>query len=173
MNNRKKILFYILINIIISALTVLCVLYFWDRTHAPKNILPISNTQGSSSTFQTPNEPLLINETDSLEVNENAEISIEGIFGIGQDDIEHVSIRNIGEVVVDLYNCRLLNGRGDEYNFPEITLNQEGAVSIFTKAGNNTVLELYWGKAESLWNSGDLATLLDQNGNILSTYQIP
>ncbi|MCJ7695414.1 MAG: lamin tail domain-containing protein [Anaerolineaceae bacterium] len=173
MNNRKKLFLYILINIMISALTVLCVLYFWERAHSPINVLPISDTQKSPDSNQISNGPIQTQENVIQELDENTEISIEGVFGIGQGDIEHVSVRNIGDVAVDLYYCRLLNGRGDEYLFPEIILNQEGAVSVFTKAGNNTVLELYWGKSESLWKSGDLATLLDQNGNILSTYQIP
>ena len=168
MKNQKKLLLYILLNVIISAITIVIVLYFWEKAHTPETNPVISSTQESQNTNLSP-----MPETKITGINENAEISIEGIFGIGQNDIEHVSIRNTGDISIDLSYCRLRNGRGDEYLFPDITLNQGGAVSIFSKAGNNTVLELYWGRSDSLWKSGDLANLLDQNGNILSTYQIP
>jgi hypothetical protein len=59
------------------------------------------------------------------------------------------------------------------YVFPQLMLNKDGAIKLYTKPGTNTVIELHWGIKEPVWKSGELVTLLDQNGTAQATYRIP
>ena len=73
MKQWKRLVYYLLINVLVSACTTVVVLYFWDRTHPPAigGVQPVAfNASGSgsellsltetiSSTLQTSGEPAL------------------------------------------------------------------------------------------------------------------
>jgi hypothetical protein len=44
---------------------------------------------------------------------------------------------------------------------------------LYTRSGANSVIELYWSLTESVWRSGDTATLLDMQGNLRASYTLP
>jgi hypothetical protein len=46
-------------------------------------------------------------------------------------------------------------------------------VTIFSRVGTSTVVELYWGLDEPIWTPGEKAFLLDPQGDIQAVYTIP
>lgn len=54
-----------------------------------------------------------------------------------------------------------------------MTLYGGGAVNIYTRAGANSVVELYWGLNQAIWKSGITVTLIDAQGMTRGAYTIP
>jgi hypothetical protein len=59
------------------------------------------------------------------------------------------------------------------YVFPKITLFEFGAVDLYTRAGINSVVALYWGRSNAVFESGDQAVIYDADGNVQAVYSIP
>jgi hypothetical protein len=70
-------------------------------------------------------------------------------------------------------NWQLTDENGQIFTFPTIILNQDGEIKVLSQKGINTVIELYWQSDVPIWESGETARLLDENGSIISTYSIP
>lgn len=103
---------------------------------------------------------------------EPPKVEIVGIDGIPGDlETEAVRLLNTGGAAAML-GWRLEDGEGHTYVFPAFTLYQ-GAVSVHTKAGEDTVIDLYWGLDEAIWLPGKVATLRDASGRVVSTFTIP
>ena len=103
-----------------------------------------------------------------------AQIEIVAVIGSGDLNSERVQIRGLGEGnTLDLSGWRLIDEDQHVYTFPKITLYSSGAVNVHTKAGVDTVVALYWNAGESLWASGETATVIDQDGYIQARYTIP
>jgi LysM repeat protein len=101
----------------------------------------------------------------------SSEVEIRGVSGAGDLDTESVRLLNSGGTA-DMFNWTLDDGQGHTYTFPEFTLH-DGAVSIHTRLGTDTVIDLYWGLSEAVWLPGRVITLKDQGGKVVSTFQIP
>lgn len=179
MPSWKRLTFYILINIIVSALTVLTVLWIWEKTHPAPQILPNS----VAATVQVPPGTSLPNTDDlsntlppsqsSTLAEDHILVDIDGIFGVGNYELEYVLIHNLSEGSINLFQWHLTNNKGDTFIFPDLTLNKDGAVKLYSKAGINTVIELFWSSQNTLWSSGHIAALLDNDGNVRAIYEIP
>jgi hypothetical protein len=50
---------------------------------------------------------------------------------------------------------------------------QGGAVTIYSRVGTSTVVELYWGEEEPIWESGEQAQLIDPDGVVQAVYTVP
>lgn len=98
-------------------------------------------------------------------------VDIRGVTGAGNLDTEAVRLLNSGGVA-DLAGWTLDDGQGHAYTFPAFTLH-DGAVSVHTRAGTDTVIDLYWGLSEAVWLPGKVITLRDNTGKMQSTFQIP
>jgi hypothetical protein len=59
------------------------------------------------------------------------------------------------------------------YEFPQITLHDNGTIQIHTTSGDDTAIDLFWDLAHPVWRSGDLVTLVDSYGNVVDNYRIP
>jgi hypothetical protein len=61
------------------------------------------------------------------------------------------------------------------YTFPAFTLAARAEVRVWTKAGGNDAANLYWGRAQAVWNNsgGDTAILHDASGSEVSRYSYP
>jgi len=66
----------------------------------------------------------------------------------------------------------LEDGQGEVYVFPLFTLHK-GAVSVHTRAGSDSVIDLYWGLDHPLWTAGKKISLRDAAANLQSTFTIP
>lgn len=164
----KKIFPFILLNIVVSAATLLAVLYFWQQ----KNPLP------SSEPTQTIITPIQGNQSSSrstptAQILEKRLLRIEGVFGVGDIQVEYILLRNTSESAVDLAGWRIVSDGGRNFRFPNLTLYPKGAVNIYTGPGTDTVTELHWNSDNALWASGDVLTLFDGQGNEHTQFTVP
>ena len=86
-------------------------------------------------------------------------------------DEEWVEISNLGSADVSLAGWTLEDAQNHTYKFPDFSLKASGVVKIHTGMGNDTSEDLFWNRSSSIWNNdGDVATLTDASGNIVSRY---
>ncbi len=86
-------------------------------------------------------------------------------------DEEWVEISNLGTADVSLAGWTLEDAQNHTYTFPDFNLTASGVVKIRTGMGNDTSVDLFWNRSSSIWNNdGDVATLTDASGNIVSRY---
>lgn len=85
---------------------------------------------------------------------------------------EVVVIANAGGPV-DLAGWTLRDEAGRVYTFPALTLFEGGIVNLHTRAGQDTVIDLYWNLAEPAWRAGQLVLLSDSNGGLSARYTVP
>ncbi len=173
MRSWKRVLPFLLLNVLISAATTLTVLIIWDRTQRP--VLPAAgslnplqaqpaqnNAQGGAPPVQATLPPL-----------EEPVILSETVIGAGDLQNEVLVLRRVGEGELQLNGWKLSNGRGAEYTFPDLVLNKNGSVRLYSREGINTVMELFWGGRQPVWRAGDVVSLTDWQGNLRASYSIP
>jgi len=164
----KKTLPFILLNMVVSAATLLAVLYVWQQ----KNPLPKTEpTQPLITPVQGSQSPSLTAPT--VQILEGRLLRIDGVFGAGDIQVEYILLRNPSESAVDLSGWRIIADGGRNYRFPNLTLYPKGAVNIYTNPGTDTVTELHWNSDAALWASGDLLTLFDSQGNEHTQFTVP
>ena len=166
MRRKSRLFPFILLNILISALTTLAVLWLWDNYYRPA---ALSSFPGIPDSAPAPGSKTGTGAGNSPA----AEIAILSVIAPGDPANEAVLIKQTGEGQTWLTGWRLFDQNGYTYTFPELLLNQNGAVQVFTKPGVDTVIELYWGLQEPVWNSGEKVTLVDRQNEIRATYDIP
>jgi LysM repeat protein len=106
----------------------------------------------------------------------NSGVFIKSVVGYGDLESEHVLIEHSGEGDISLVGWRLEEAGGQVYIFPqtsELTLFGGGAVSVYTKAGQDTVIELYWELDTPVWHSGATVVLRNAQGTVVDTYVVP
>ncbi len=249
--NFKRLFYYLVLNIIISAATILVVLNIWDRSHnsqtptpEPVSLLPTviasvipitetpsptpnlilqpyevgagetlseiallfdtsvdqlleinnlsdpdelttgmvlavpapnSNPEANPGTDQasspTENKPIVTSTTPSMPENER--VKIVTIVGVGDLATEHIQIQSVHPEALSLEGWRVETNNGQVYTFPKITLFEYGAVDLYSRAGINSVVALYWGRSTPVFQSGDQAVIYDAEGNVQAVYSIP
>ncbi len=180
MKNKSRLLAYLLINILVSATTTLAVLWLWERAHPrpvvserPANLIVDKQNQQDQVSEPQPAEEAPISEPTQPLFSSGEQVEIHLIVGAGNLDLEYVEIRNNGEDPVDLTGWLLINESNEQFTFPGMILNSGGAVKILSRAGTNTVIELYWQADTPIWRSGGTARLLNARGELVTTYSIP
>ena len=174
MKNGSKLSLYIIINVLVSAATILVVLFVWEWTHPQPEISPLPNP--SNTVTQEPNDHDLIQPSyiPSIELlTENYRMAIQKVVGAGNLEMEYLEIVNQSEGAVDLSGWQVRDEDGNRFDFPTMILDSNGALTIHSKSGQNTVIELYWQAEMPVWQSGETVHLLDQNGNLAASYSIP
>ncbi|MEW6505427.1 MAG: lamin tail domain-containing protein [Chloroflexota bacterium] len=172
MRSWKRVIPFLILNIIISAATTLTVLLLWDRSLRPAQPLPVRvGSTGGIPPVSSP-QPLPEGEATLPPLDEPV-ILIETVIGAGDLQNEAVLLRRVGEGELLLTGWKLTNGRGVEYVFPYLLLNKNGAVRLYSRAGNNSVMELYWGATQAVFRSGDVVSLYDWQGNLRASYTLP
>jgi len=160
----KKILPYLLINVAVSAATMLGVILIWNALH-PSPIQAGSLEELIAPPVKNAGQPLPPLDEPLLE--------IQSVFLPGDKDYEKISLKNISTEPVDLSGWSLVNQTQEIFTFPSLTLYPNGALEVWTKAGVNTAVELFWNAPEALWKSGEYALLLDSAGQERTRYLIP
>ena len=102
----------------------------------------------------------------------NAEVEITQVLAFGDVSNEQVDIRNTGSGVVNLSGWTLQDDDGNVYTFGDIRLQPAAILSVLTRFGQDTPRGLYWNQTVSVWEEGDVATLLDANDDLQSTYVV-
>jgi len=164
MKPRNRWLPFLFLNILISALTTLLVLFFWSRAHPTQTVnLPSSL------------DPLINAEpqpTVTLPVNDIQLIKIVNVIGTGNLANEYVVLERIGEGVLSLTDWKLLDDENNEFIFPEIELIQ-GQLEIYSHSGVNTVNKLFWNSKQAVWKSGETVHLVDYQNQERASFIIP
>ncbi len=91
---------------------------------------------------------------------------------MGDYQTEAVEIRRESETDLVLTGWKLRDENGHEYTFPNLTL-ENGAIRIYTRSGSDSVIELFWGLSEAIWQPGEMVSLVDSQGTLRASYQIP
>jgi hypothetical protein len=174
MNQAKKLLFYIVLNVIVSAVTILAVLFIWEKTHLKDVLLDAGSSQEAASASSV--EPAATEDTNGLL------IQISEVGGIGNLATEYVRLTRPNgdpEDTVSLQNWRIKDENNHEYvileqsGLPSLELHGQGAVNIYTKEGSSNPIELYLGLSDPIWQPGETVSLIDPEGNVHDTYIIP
>lgn len=170
MNKRKSVFPFLLLNILVSGLTVFLVLTYWEKNHPNQQIPPndLPEISATSTSELSPEKGI----TPKMPVGEVI-VSVEGVFGAGDLDLEYILIRNQSEDALNLSGWQLVSFSGTSFTFPNLSLNRNGAVRLYSKAGDNNVIELFLGSEQALWQAGDEISLQDPSGEIYATYVIP
>jgi len=102
----------------------------------------------------------------------NAQVEIVNVLNPGDITAEGVEIRNRGGAV-DLNGWTLSDGDGNVFTFPAQRVFTNAQITVFTRAGQNTPIALYWGQRAAVFGEpGDVVTLADANGVVQSTFRI-
>lgn len=152
----KRLLVYLVINVIVSALTTLTVLVVWSNITLAN--LPEFGSQPTAT------EAVVLAES---------EVGINAIIGAGDLANERVVIQHLGDGDVSLAGWRLRDSNGNEYRFPALILHPGAQVNIYTTSGDDGASALYWNRSVAVWSSGEQATLLDASGEVQATYLVP
>jgi LysM repeat protein len=128
---------------------------------------PDPTATSAPNTLPTPIATEIVLTGDSL-------IEISRVIAVGDLSGEAVQIRNVSSNPEALLDWKLADQDGNFYVFGQVTLFGDGAgILVHTRSGQNGAVELYWGQPQAVWEPGELVTLLNANGQIVATYQIP
>jgi LysM repeat protein len=107
------------------------------------------------------------------EAGQEPQVIIETVIGAGVLDSERVQLLRTGVGELSLAGWRLEDGTGNVYLFPDLTLYTGGTINLNTRSGQDTVMDLYWGLAAPIWQSGKVAMLYDADNVLRASYSIP
>lgn len=223
MKQWNRVIFFLLLNIFVSACTTLTILIIWDRTQSSILGDAIAGlTMGRISAQQTATEQVyvppppaatptpaiivhavqvgdtfesiaaaynvsieeLLDENGYTQVQPLSSgdlvrvpvriIEVDSVVGVGDLELERVVVRSLVPGELALAGWSLEDENGNSFMFPLVTLYVEGGtVSVYSKSGSNTVLDLFWGSDEPIWAPGEQVVLRDSGGSVRAFYQIP
>lgn len=164
--DRRRLLPYLLLNVFVSACVTSAILFWYHQ-----------NYRSVSQPSVQPAVPL-VNQNVSVPqttLDPKVEIPVEivSVIGAGTLSAEWVVVSYTGEDQINLANWELRDGDRNVFIFPQLILHPNGAVQIHTTSGTNTVIDLYWGKNDPVWQSGEEAQLFDPSGNVRAKYKVP
>ncbi len=162
--DRRKLIQYLLLNVFVSASVTGGILFWYDRNSRAVTqpaVVQASPANGESSS------------SVSADLQTDIPVKISSVVGSGVLASEVVIIKFEGDGQLDLTSWQLKDDNGNTYTFPKVTLYPSGAVQVHTVAGTDTVIDLYWGIGDAVWNSGEEARLFDSQGNLRAVYKVP
>lgn len=160
----RKIFPFVLLNIVVSAVTVLAVLMIWEATHhvaVPGGLSPLTTPAGQY--------PIGVTQPPT----DVATIVIQAVIAAGDVNNERVEFASVSQAPINLLGWELQAGEANRFVFPSVTIFPDGDITIFSRAGVNTSAELFWGRAEAAFSRGELVRLVDAAGNTRSEYRVP
>jgi hypothetical protein len=164
--DRRRLVLYLLLNVFISACVTSAILFWYDRNYRSVSISAIQ-----------PAAPALNQEIAASQatLNPKANIPVEivSVIGAGTLNAEWVVVSYKGEDQINLANWQLRDSDRHVFVFPQLILHPNGAVQVHTASGTNTVIDLYWGQSDPVWESGEEAQLYDPSGNLRAKYKVP
>lgn len=153
----RRLLFYLLLNALVSACATGSILFFYDR-HNRATCLP---TLPAAMNAITPLSSL------------DEQVDILAVIGAGAVATEVVIIKNTGAQAIDLDGWTLRDTDKAVYTFPAITVYPEGVIQVHTTSGTNSPVDLYWNRTTAVWETGDIVSLFDSQGALRAVYTIP
>jgi hypothetical protein len=152
---RRRLIVYLVINIVVSALTTLLVLVVWSRF----------NLAGAPDFLEDPSGQGSSEFADQLQITT--------VIAAGDLDNESVLIEHVGDRDVSLSGWQLQDEDGNDFQFPALVLHPGAQVAVFTRQGDNNSSELYWDRQVSVWASGEEVRLIDPSNDVQATFLVP
>jgi LysM repeat protein len=235
----RRWIFYLAINILVSALTMLAVLTMWDRAQKPTAMPMVASPLGATPTGAPSATPgsapsatpriYIVKPGDvlgsiavTLSVDMQSLIEINNIqdpdslapgdklilpapepkngstngsgdahptvtpgadspqtwpvlvaaLSPGKLPSEALRLTNAGETM-NMKGWKIRAPSGEEYLFSDFKLVTGGAVMVYTGAGKDSSVSLYWNLTAPIWKAGAEALLLDETGGVRSVFLIP
>jgi hypothetical protein len=153
------------LNVFVSACVTSGILFWYDRNYRSVSISVVQPMAPVDAQSGAP--------AASFDPNIDIPVEIVSIVGAGTLNAEQAIIRNAGSEPLSLAGWQLKDSNRNVYTFPNLTLNGDGAVQIHTILGTDTVIDLYWGLKDPVWESGEEAQLSDPDGNVRAVYTVP
>ena len=163
--DRRRLLPYLLLNVLVSACVTSAILFWYHQ-----------NYRSVSQSAVQPASPLVQNVAvpqATLDPQVKLPVEIVSVIGAGTLSAEWVVVTYKGDDQINLANWELRDEDKNVFIFPHLVLHQNGAVQVHTASGTNTVIDLYWGKNDPVWQSGEEAQLFDSSGNQRAKYKVP
>ncbi len=164
--DRRRFILYLLLNVFISACVTGAILFWYDRNYRSVSISAVQPAVPSG------NQPVSASGT-ALSPQTDIPVEIVSVIGAGTLNAEWVVVSYKGEDQINLANWELRDQNRHVFVFPQLILHKDGAVQIHSASGTNTVIDLYWGQSDPVWQSGEEAQLYDPSGNLRSKYKVP
>jgi len=101
-----------------------------------------------------------------------ATIVIQEVSGVGDIANERVVIRSDRGRFISLAGWELRDTDGNVYTFPDYRLFPGARVTIFTRSGSDTPIALFWNLEQAVWAPGDMATVVDTTGTVVTVREI-
>ncbi|MBV6392112.1 MAG: hypothetical protein KPEEDBHJ_01329 [Anaerolineales bacterium] len=166
--DRRKLIQYLLLNVFVSASVTGGILFWYDRNYRAVT-QPVALQVQATSTGGGDSAPAA-----NAELQADIPVKISSVVGAGAASSEIAIIKFEGEGQLDLTAWQLKDEDGNTFAFPGgVILYPNGAVQVHTIAGSDTVIDLYWGIGEAVWDSGEEARLFDSQGNLRAVYRVP
>jgi hypothetical protein len=168
MRSAPRSLPFIVLNIIISALVTLTVLFIWDKTHQVQTPPAVKTPSLPQAIVSGDCEAILPSKSEEV-------IRITNVFGAGNLQEEQVTIQRVGDGELCLNGWKLTSEGAGSYDFPyHLRLYTGGAtIAVYSRPGSDNALELFWGRTSPAWASGQKARIYDPSGNLRAEYTIP
>jgi hypothetical protein len=155
MDSRRRLVYYILINIFVSVLVTGTLIYFYDRIRPTDCETALPNAMTVSPGVGDVN------------------VNIVGVIGAGTVADEQIIVQNDGSQELLLTGWYLKDDKGVTYTFPQLTLYPGAKVQVHTKSGADKLPDLYWGREAPVWTSGELAAIYDAQNIARAFYRVP
>jgi hypothetical protein len=159
----KKLFPYILLNVIVSAVTTLAVLMAWDALRSRTSVLAVPVSPSATAP--------VVAQTTPIPAGQEV-IQIESVVGVGDLQNELVRLVRKGSGDLTLEGWTLRDENDHIYTFPKVDF-IDGAIEVHTGSGPDQPVELHWGLTAAVWQPGETARVLDPQGVVRASYQIP
>ena len=160
---RRNLVYYLLLNVFVSACVTSAILYWYDRNYRSV-ALPQVNVAGAT---------LGPSGAASAATAMQGTVQIVSVIGAGVLNVEAVVVQYKGEGELDLTGWHLRDRAGHSFTFPPFQLFKNGAVQVHTASGTNTAIDLYWGEGQAVWQSGQSVLLTTPEGEAQDSYPVP
>ena len=163
--NRRRLFLYLLLNVFVSACVTGAILFWYDRTYRatlaplPQAVAPVLGET--------------VAPVETLPPDADIPVEIVSVVGAGTLSAEVVVVHYNGEGELGLANWQLKDDNGNTFTFPQLILYTDGAVQVHTAPGSDTVVDLYMGLRDPIWESGEVAKLFDPQDNLRAIYRVP
>ena len=164
--DRRRLLLYLLLNVFVSACVTGAILFWYDRNYRA-SLAPIPQVATPASS----DDPVA--SLEALPPDTEVPVEIVSVVGAGALSAEVVVVRYNGEGELGLASWQLKDENGNTFTFPQLILYTNGAVQVHTSSGSDTVVDLYMGLRDPIWESGEVARLFDPQDNLRAIYRVP
>jgi LysM repeat protein len=103
----------------------------------------------------------------------DAQVAIVQVLSPGDITAEGIELHNISGGVIPMQDWTITDNTDQTFKFPKYNLFPGGRVTIYTRAGTNTPIVLYWGQPSAVWGEpNQVVKLTDSKGAVQAIYPV-